>query len=516
MSALETCVRYGMLVAEHQFDLGEIRDMRLQLGREWILSERIGRGGFGQVYAAKSADHESAVAKLVPKEPGAERELLFVDLSGVRNVVPIIDSGETEDSWVLIMPRAEKSLRQHLHEAGGSLDTPEAVAILRDIATALVDLDGKVVHRDLKPENVLLLDGHWCLADFGISRYAEATTAPYTQKHALSPPYAAPERWRNERATSATDVYSLGVIAYELLSGSLPFAGPGLDDFREQHLHRDPPYLNGVSAALETLVTECLYKAPGARPSPANLLARLARIAESTPSAGLAKLQEVNCAEAVRRGESARRESEARSESERRAALFDAATKGLSRIAGSLKQAITDAAPAATVWPGPHGGWIIRLNQAELGFVPPVATAPNPWGSWDPPAFDVIAHAALSIKIPIDRHGYEGRSHSLWYCDAQEAGRYQWFETAFMISPLIPKRGRQNPFALNPGIETAKAVWNGLAEFQVAWPFTPVRVSELDQFIDRWAGWFADAAQGQLHHPISMPERSPEGSWRRT
>jgi eukaryotic-like serine/threonine-protein kinase len=167
---------------------------------------------------------------------------------------------------VLVMPRAEKSLRQHLDDAAGPLEAVEAAAILSDIATALADLDGKVVHRDLKPENVLFLDGTWCLADFGISRYAEATTALDTRKYALSKEYAAPERWRSERATTATDVYALGVIAYELLSGSRPFAGPELHDFREQHLHRAPERLAAVPATFGALIEECLYKAAGARP----------------------------------------------------------------------------------------------------------------------------------------------------------------------------------------------------------------------------------------------------------
>jgi serine/threonine protein kinase len=134
--------------------------VRLQLGQEWVLGERIGGGGFGQVYAAKSDDRE-AVAKLVPKDPGAERELLFVDLTDAPNVVPIIDRGETEDHWVLIMPRAEKSLRQHRAGTDGPLEIAEAVNILEDIAEALVGLDGRVVHRDVKPENVLYMDGHW-------------------------------------------------------------------------------------------------------------------------------------------------------------------------------------------------------------------------------------------------------------------------------------------------------------------------------------------------------------------
>jgi serine/threonine-protein kinase len=151
-----------------------------------------------------------------------------------------------------------------------------------------------------------------------------------------------------------------------------------------------------------------------------------------------------------------------------------------------------------------------------MNFAPLTATSPSPWGSWTSPAFDVVAHAAVGIKIPVDRYEYEGRVHALWYCDAQEKGRYQWFETAFMVGVFIPRRGRQNPFALNPGEESAKAVWNGIAESQVAWPFTPLSVGDLDEFVNRWAGWFGDAAQGRLSHPGSMPGRSPQDSWRRS
>jgi eukaryotic-like serine/threonine-protein kinase len=489
--------------------------MQLKLGKTWTLGEQIGGGGFGAVYAAKSANHDSAVVKLVPKAPGAERELLFADLTGVRNVVPIIDQGETEDSWALVMPRAEKSLRQHSNEAAGPLGTAESVAVLSDIAVALADLDGRVVHRDLKPENVLLLNGHWCLADFGISRYAEATTAPDTRKYALSPPYAAPERWRNERATIATDVYSLGVIAYELLSGHLPFTGPALHDFRDQHLHSNPAYLSAIPAALGALVEECLYKAPEARPRPSNLVARLAQAAAAAaPSPGLAKLEEANSGNAVRQGELGRQQSAQRSEADRRKALNDAARSGLARVSDAFKDAIAQAAPSASVSVGLDVGWTVLLNQAELRLEPPATTSSSPWGSWHPPAFEVIAFSALSLRIPPNRYGYEGRSHSLWYCDAQEAGNFQWFETAFMISPLIPKQGRQDPFALNPGEESAKAVWNGMAEYQVAWPFIAVNLGDLDEFISRWAGWLADAAQGQLNHPSTMPELEPRGSWR--
>jgi serine/threonine protein kinase len=139
----------------------------LKFKHEWILGDRIGGGGFGQVYAAKSAEQETAVVKLVPKAPGAARELLFVNLDGARNVVPIMNSGETRDSWAIAMLRAEKSLREHLDQIGTPLETADAIAILKHIGTALVDLDGKVVHRDLKPENILLLNGLGALPTSG-------------------------------------------------------------------------------------------------------------------------------------------------------------------------------------------------------------------------------------------------------------------------------------------------------------------------------------------------------------
>ena len=175
---------------------------------------------------------------------------------------------------VIVMPRADRSLREHLESSEGQLPLADVLNVLMDVCDALADLDGRVVHRDLKPENVLLLDKNWCLADFGISRYADAATAADTRKFAFTREYAAPERWRNERATIATDVYAFGVMAYEMLSGARPFAGPSTEDFREQHNHGAPPRLMNVSPALEALVAECMIRAE-ARPRPANLSARL-------------------------------------------------------------------------------------------------------------------------------------------------------------------------------------------------------------------------------------------------
>jgi len=265
---------------------------QLKLGREWIVGDLLGGGGFGRVFSV-SADGEEAAAKFVPKAPGADRELLFVSIEDARNIVPIIDAGEHAGHWVLVMPRADFSLRGRLGDSGGSLSLTTVIDVLKDICDSLADLEGRIVHRDLKPENVLRLNGRWCLADFGISRYAEATTAPDTQKFAVSPPYAAPERWRSERATAATDVYALGVIAFEMLAGRRPFPGPSLEEFCDQHLHAEPPPLTGAPSAFGSLIDECLYKAAEARPSAANLRARLERVSQGArASPGLARLEE--------------------------------------------------------------------------------------------------------------------------------------------------------------------------------------------------------------------------------
>ncbi|HEX3433829.1 MAG TPA: serine/threonine-protein kinase [Solirubrobacteraceae bacterium] len=488
--------------------------MRLNFNQEWEIGEPLDKGGFGLVRLASSGEIQ-AVAKFVPKVPGAEREMLFVELGTARNVIPIIDSGETEDSWVMIMPRAERSLRGHIDAKGPALSVGEVRSVLIDIAAALVDLDGIVVHRDIKPENVLLHGGRWCLADFGISRYAEASTAEDTRKFSLSAPYAAPERWRTEHATAACDVYALGVMGYEMLSGARPFAGPTQEDFREQHLHDSPgPLLDGLDVALATVIEQCLIKAPGARPSVSALLTRLEASAAAPVSAGLSRLQEAGRAESNRRAEAERRASQQATLAEQRAALRAAAVESYGVITTEVLTSITAVAPDATRLDRPDGTSYLKLGPAELGLFRADSVNEHPWGPQPMVAFDVVACAAIGIAMPQDRNGYEGRSHSLWFCDAQSTGEYGWYETAFMISPLMAQQTNRDPFARNPGQDAIQALAPMMGSVQVAWPFTQITPGALGEFIDRWAGWLADAAEGKLHRPNQMPEAPTEGSWR--
>jgi serine/threonine-protein kinase len=476
----------------------------INLKQKWELRREIDAGGFARVYSAQSEDGASAVVKLIPKDPGAERELLFAELDGVPNVVPIVDSGEWGDHWVLVMPQAEKSLRKHLVQMNNRLIVPDAVPILIHIAEALGAIEGRVVHRDVKPENVLLLDDRWCLADFGIARYAEATTASDTSKYAMTKAYAAPEQWRGERATSATDVYAWGVLAYELLAGRCPFTGL---DYRRQHLEGTAEPIPGIPTWLQSLVDECLYKSPQSRPRPGILLSRLRSNLQNPLS--VSRLQEANAAAVQRNAQEQRQLSADRSAAERLRELCVAAVDRLRRILDDLNQQIQHNAPSVAT-SSDLSRWKWSLNDATLRVNRVMTEQVSGTGV----PFDVIAFTNISVEVPQDRIGYRGRSHSLWYCDAQQQGEYRWYETAFMamfvaarsVEPFeLPPTDRDAHFALMPVTHTV----------QVAWPFTPIDQGNEQSFVVRWLEWFAAGAQGQLRRPNRMPERAPGGSWRR-
>ena len=486
----------------------------IRLTRDWHIGDQLDSGGFGRVFLAWSEDRERAVVKIIPKDPGAERELLFEDLNGVPNVVPVLDSGEWDTNWVLVMPKAEKSLRDYVESESDPLSVNNAVEVLIDIANALVAIEGRIVHRDLKPENILLLNGHWCLADFGISRYAEATTAQDTRKYAMTPPYAAPEQWRWERATSATDVYATGVLAFELLAGQLPFQGPDHSDYRDQHLEMDPESIPNIPVKLQSIVSECLYKAPEARPRPQNFLVRLKNSLEPASSAG-SRLQRANQRVVEQKAEATRKESVARSEGERRERLHQAADRSLEPVANMLHDQVVANAPMSDPEFGPLV-WKCTLNGAEFRMDLAKRAELPPEGARFSSPFDIVAFARITLRVPQDFYGYEGRSHSLWYCDAQDEEAFRWYETAFMNHSLSHGRAKTNPFALDPGEEAFGALSNIMTAYQVAWPFDTFDQGGEQEFIERWIGWFADAAEGNLRHPHQIPERDPHGSWRRS
>jgi eukaryotic-like serine/threonine-protein kinase len=481
--------------------------------QEWVLGPFLDGGTYGKVHLGESLSGEPVAIKLIANRPGADRELLF-DGAGKRNVIPILDSGTHGNDYVIVMPRAEKSLLDHLKDSGGTLPLEECVKVLTGIATALADLDGGIVHRDLKPGNVLLWNGTWHLADFGTARFADAETETHTAKNTGTTPYFAPERWLLQRATIAADVYAVGVMAFEMYSGARPFPGPGRDDFRDQHVGRTAPALTNAPTSFAALVAACLFKSPQTRPTPENLLARLGRISQPPAYPGLAGLVQANQSAVAQKAAAQALASSDQAERDRQTGLLHSAHESFALISEELRTAITETASDGTLTPG-RSGWIFQLGAGELHLSSVEAVNGEVWRNGTEPPFAVIAHATLTVKGTPPVRNYAGRRHSLWFCDAQHLGQYGWFETAFMWHPM--KAGifePYEPFAMAPDATSRAALGPSTAVHQVAWPFTEVEAGDLEEFITRWANWLVEAQARRLNHPAAMPERPVKGSWR--
>jgi serine/threonine-protein kinase len=129
--------------------------------------------------------------------------------------------------------------------------------------------------------------------------------------------------------------------------------------------------------------------------------------------------------------------------------------------------------------------------------------------------FDLVAVAEIGLRMPSDRFGFSGRSHSLWFADAQTEGEYVWFETGFSLMALMASLPDPDPFALAGGQDARRSLLTGVHTHVVVWPFTPLRLGELDEFVGRWAGWLADAAEGRLQR-VPGDGGAAVGSWRRS
>lgn len=253
-------------------------DPNQQLGAE---------GGFGAVFYGEDKDkNKVAIKKLhVDVKQAGHRELRLAEEFANRNfknIIPIYDSGQDSesDSYFIAMAMAEKSLRDDLSN-GLQFSDLDTVTILLSVINGLEEVP-TIVHRDLKPGNILFHQNAWKVADFGIARFVEESTSLRTLKECLTYPYAAPEQLKLEHSTRQTDIYALGCIGYELLTGSPPFTGPSREDFREQHLHSQPPPITKHSSLLCSLLVMMLRKNPDARPSHKRVRAQLEKIGQES------------------------------------------------------------------------------------------------------------------------------------------------------------------------------------------------------------------------------------------
>ena len=272
----------------------------------YVVERELGRAGMSRVFLGREPALERAVViKVLPDTAHVDvarfrREMRLAAGLQHPHVVPVLQAGELDGMPWFSMPYvAGESLRDRL--AQGPLPLAETVGILRDVADALAYAHGRgIVHRDIKPDNVLMSNGHAVLTDFGVAKAlddapalppsADTDPAHRTGRGMAvgTPAYMSPEQAAGDPDVDhRADIYALGVLGYELLTGRTPFAGRPTHKQLSAHLVETPvpvgEHRAGVPPALGALVMRCLAKRPEERPATAaELLPTLDAVAAET------------------------------------------------------------------------------------------------------------------------------------------------------------------------------------------------------------------------------------------
>ena len=256
-----------------------------KLGR-FEISAVLGQGAMGVVYLAHDPqiDRPVAIKTIHPEaargESAAEIEARFLKEAKLAgrlqhpNVVTVYDVGRDQDLYFIAMEYVEgKPLTRYL---GGGEELPLAakVAVIRQAAEALAHAHERgVVHRDIKPGNILITrDGRVKVTDFGIGKFTAATSSDMTRTGQMigSPAYMSPEQIRGEKIDGRSDLFSLGVVLYELLTGARPFPGESITTLVYQILHTEPRDPREIRSDLPMTTREVmarlLAKQPEKRP----------------------------------------------------------------------------------------------------------------------------------------------------------------------------------------------------------------------------------------------------------
>jgi tetratricopeptide (TPR) repeat protein len=253
------------------------------VGDTYRIERELGGGGMSRVFLADETRlGRKVVIKVLPPEMGAgvnverfEREIQLAAKLQHPHVVPLLTAGSHDDLLYYVMPYIEgESLRVKLAREG-ELPVRAAVAILKEVLDALAYAhDQGVVHRDIKPDNVLLSGKHAVVTDFGVAKAVSASTGESSLTSlgvALgTPAYMSPEQAAaNPHVDHRADIYAVGALAYEMLCGQPPFAGPNPQAILAAHVTDAPDPTTSrratVPAALNDLVMRCLEKLPADR-----------------------------------------------------------------------------------------------------------------------------------------------------------------------------------------------------------------------------------------------------------
>jgi streptogramin lyase len=387
----------------------------IEIGSEFVgyrLDELVGRGGMGVVYRASDLRLKRTVAlKLMApelalderfRERFARESELAMSLEHP-NVVPIHDAGEANGRLYLAMRFVEGTDLKALLRGTGALAPARALAIVSRIGNALDAAHSRgLVHRDVKPSNVLLdADEHVYLADFGLTRRLGDQGLGSSDGRSLgTPAYLAPEQIEGAEVDHRADIYSLGCLLYECLTGEAPFERGSRLAVAWAHLEEEPPSLGArnpaLPAAIDAVIAKAMAKEPGDRYGSCAELTAAAREALDLQPAGhrrrrlvlagvvaaaLAGVAVLASAFVDRSGETAAPASKVRANTILR---IDPATNAIDEVIEVGKDPFFTASGGNTVWVYNHGGRSISEVDAASSKVQAttaIGTEPNE-GGW--------------------------------------------------------------------------------------------------------------------------------------
>jgi Protein kinase domain len=259
-----------------------VTEVEVEIGSDFVgyrIEEPIGRGGMGVVYRAYDLRLKRPVAlKLVAPELSLDerfrdrfaRETELAMSVEHPNVVPIHDAGDVDGRLYLAMRLVVGTDLSQLLRIEGALDSTRALAICRQVAGALdaAHVNG-LVHRDVKPSNVLLDENeHVYLADFGLTRRLSEQEAPVTDGRSIGTlAYVSPEQIESKPADGRADVYALGCMLFECLTGTPPYPRGSRLETAWAHLEEPPPRAHSFDAELPEAVDEVFTTALAKEPS---------------------------------------------------------------------------------------------------------------------------------------------------------------------------------------------------------------------------------------------------------